>query len=226
MIIWIILFLIILAISFVLAYLSMKEFPEIPSKTKYGLYLIRNPELFTLEILELLKYSIASDELISLERLFRGSKSALVIFGPREKLKKLSSLNLLELEDYTSVESEEVVAWEVGFKGGALGNIFDSFPQLDPNEQFWFQVSLKPKKQDFQVNLRAALTSPTEERRASLSLLFQNLSNGELVKLPKPLTSNQIFSQFKERAITLLIKDPLILNTAQILNLVLPRSSN
>src|SRR5688572_3161726 len=123
MILWVVLFVLVVAISFVLAAQSMRDFSEVPAKeAEYGLFLIRNTVALTPAVLDSIKNELLeSKTIISFERLFKGGKSALVAFGPRELLlNHQSALDLLELEDYTqNVEVEHISAWEVVVKKDA-----------------------------------------------------------------------------------------------------------
>ncbi len=155
MILWLALFALVVAISFVLALQSMHDYHEFPqySGSDYGLFLIRNTAGLTTSVLDSIHNRILQNGLIvSLERLFKGTQSALVIFGPKEILTNFSSqLNLLELEDYTHVDREHVSAWEVGVKASQfppdqaqkIDSFFDSFPMLSEAEQFWWQLTLQ-----------------------------------------------------------------------------------
>ncbi|EKD84968.1 MAG: hypothetical protein ACD_38C00123G0003, partial [uncultured bacterium] len=89
MILWLILFLLIIGISFILAFRSMKDYQEIPkaSKVEYGLFLIRRTDSFDAGVLGSIgKFMLDNSLIISLERLFKGNKAALTIFGPKEIL--------------------------------------------------------------------------------------------------------------------------------------------
>src|SRR3989338_5569825 len=105
MILWLALFILVIAISFILALGSMREYQEIPLKSKeeYGLFLIRNIVNLDAALLESLREHIAKDGLLlSIERLFRGQKAALTIFGPKRILENFKAeLSLLELDDYS-----------------------------------------------------------------------------------------------------------------------------
>ena len=152
MILWLLLFGLVLAISFVLAAKSMRDFQEI-SPADNGLYLIRSPGGLSYEVLNALQQSLKPGQLLSLERLFKGDKSALVIFGPKDLL-KVSVLDLLELEDYTFV-TEQVSAWEIRGGTGNWRGIFTNLKLLE-SEHFWWQVIFS---KGFKVQIRAVLVS-------------------------------------------------------------------
>lgn len=195
MIFWLFIFLLILAVSAFLAYSSMKNFPQIPGSLEgYGVFLIRSPQSLTNEILEELRKNL-KNQTISLERLFKGDKRALVIFGPRNSLNKFPELELLELEDYTNLGSEDVLAFEVGMKG----NSAFVAGQLSDNEQIWYQMILGlGKGSNFLVQTRIAIISESSKNRQALGENLFNL-NKTFSKLPLPQTSSQILESFKKR---------------------------
>lgn len=213
MMLWLILFALVIAISFVLALASMRDFQQSPGhfNTEYGLFLIRNTAGLSAQILDAVHSRIVKEGLIiSLERLFKGSKSALVIFGPKDILFTFQpKLNLLELEDYTAINKEHATAWEVGVKGGDLNpgqikkidNLFANFPMLSEAEQFWWQLTLQAKNQSkgFYSQIRAVVISSDLGRRKKISETLQNLSSGHLTKVPKPFTSSQIVEFYQNR---------------------------
>ncbi len=193
----------------------MKDFLEIPSLSINSLFLIRNPNSLDLRLLEIIKNKFNRGQIISFERLFKGNQSALVVFGPKE-LVSLTDLDLLELEDFTNVNPEKTTAWEVTYKGEIPANIFADLPPLKSTEQFWWQISLQIKKDQFRSQIRAVLVS----ERSELVKPLQNLSNGKLIKKPRPLTSAQILDNFKKRTILPLGENLVGLDTTQILKLI------
>lgn len=156
MILWILLFLLIIAISFVLAYQSMRDFAHSPSeKDAYGLFLIRNPQALTPQVIDLIHRSVLkTGSLISLEKLFKGEKRALVIFAPNSLMKSLAPLSLLELEEYNDdVALDNTFSFEVGSKDSALFHLTNTpsiskhMPKLSDGEQIWWQIILQPTSQ-------------------------------------------------------------------------------
>ncbi len=206
MIIWLAIFLIVIFVSFILAFFSMRDYQEVPDKKKaQSVFLIQNPTALTLEVINLLHHEVG-EGILSLERLFKGSKSALVLFGPKPVLEKFGSLNLLELEDYTRVPVEKVTAWEVGTKEDGLEgfiNPFTDVPALSSDEQFWWQITMQPKRpaQKFQTQIRAVFLSGDEKHKQEVLPKLQNLGNPTLTKVPKPLTSAQILEAYKLRSL-------------------------
>lgn len=138
-----------------LAFQSMKDFQEKPEKLglEYGLFLVRNTVGLTAEILDAIHTETAKKGLlISLERLFKGLKSALVIYGPKDiVLKYAQQLRLIEIEDYTQdISPNDLVIWEMGVKDNFdlqkdIPNIFTQLPALNEVEQFWWQLIVQAK---------------------------------------------------------------------------------
>lgn len=223
MILWIILFLLVVGISFILAFRSMRDYQEIPQKLQedYGLFLIRQIGNFNTEILDSIREHLLSEGLIiSLERLFKGGKSALTIFGPRKILSHYAiELNLLELEDYALFcDSKDCLIWEMGVKNTNKPNldslnILSSLPELSNEDQFFWQVMLAGKKGDnasFLTQIRAVLYSKEPTKRKILEPLLQNLGSGKLTKIPKPFSTEQMMDFFRSRSLSLDSKGPIL----------------
>lgn len=213
MIVWLTLFLIVIGISFILAYQSMKNYLEVPQKSTagYGLFLVRQTQSFTLGFLESIHEFLLKEGLIvSLERLFKGGKSALTIFGPKKILNNyMSQLDLLELEDYAEgIDSKDYFAWEVGLKEGDshiqnIGSLFGDLPPLVGGEQFWCQMTLLPKQGKsrgrlFQSQIRAVIFSKEPTKRKELKEALQTL--GGFSRVPRPFSNDQILTFYQQRA--------------------------
>lgn len=189
MIVWLILFLLVIGISFLLSLRSMKDFAEIPQKSKleYSLYLIRKSSNLSVALLQSIHDDLTKKGLVvSLERLFKGSESALCIFGPQKILSNyLDRLDLMELLDYTAnFNTENTTVWEVDFK--RIDNPFSNLPQLGPDEKFCWQVLLSGKH----VQIRAAVFSNDPKRRKEL--VFS--------KLPRPFSNDVLLELYKQRS--------------------------
>lgn len=231
MVLWLILFLLVIAISFILAFLSMRDYHEIPQHTKveYGLFLIRQVEGLNAQTLDSIRELMHAEGLIiSIERLFKGKQAALTIFGPKKILGQfVTQLNLLELEDYTlDLSHQETFVWEVGTKDNqlpqGLDNIFENLPQLHIEDQFLWQIILTTKgKKDpsFQTQIRAAVYSKDPSRRKALAPILQNLHVDKLVKIPRPFTPEQMMEFYKLRSLSADTKGP-ILGSEDILRLL------
>lgn len=216
MILWLALFLLIVGISFVLAFRSMKDYQEIPShaKVEYGLYLVRQTDNFNANFLDSIGLLILDEGLIiSLERLFKGPKAALTIFGPKKVLEKfIPTLNLLELEDYTvDCDSKDVSIWEVGGKDpkkpdlDSANDIFERLSELGEEDQFFWQVILGVRKEKgsffFQTQIRAVVYCKDPSRKKILTELLQDLKMGELTKVPKPFSVEQMLIFYHLRSL-------------------------
>lgn len=210
MILFFILFFLIVLISFFLAYLSMKDFQEKAQdrNPSSSLFLIRNTSSLNPDFLSNLHEIIAKTGLIvSLERLFKGLESALVIFGPKDILLPFGpGLNLLEIEDYCEVTTP-ITAWEMdideSIKSNQISSVFSQIPKLYDNEQVWYQMVLKVEKSEehkFSGQIRIIIVSSDSKRRLELSSALQTDSK-PLVKSIKPYSSLQIAQFYKERSI-------------------------
>lgn len=209
----------------------MREYQEIPLKSKeeYGLYLIRNTANLNPELLKSLKDHIASDGLvISIERLFKGQRAALTIFGPKRFLKNyIDDLALLELEDYSlNLDTNDMHIWEMGSKGKQalpLLNIFKNLPSLSEEEQFLWQVVLGPKdgkNEGFKSQIRAGVYSKDPARRRELAHILQNMPQDEgLIKIPRPYSLEQMISFYRLRSLGKDSQGPL-LTPEKVLNLI------
>lgn len=207
MILWVILFLLVVATSFVLAVKSMKDFTDIPqnAKQEYGLFLIRKIQGFNATLLSHLNEKLLeSGSILSIERLFKGKKSALVVYGPRKILLSLNHvLDLLELEDYTDVNVGHISAWEIGIKDQSIEwmsgqNIFANLPQFLDSEQFWWQLILNGS---FNLQITAVLISADGQRRTGLTQSLQSLNLQVLIKLPKAFSNPQFLDFYQKRSL-------------------------
>lgn len=288
MILWFILFLIIVIISFILAYQSMRDFQEKPFTVKgveNSLFLIRHPQNFTIDMLTAIHGLVLTEKhIISIERLVKGTRSALVIFGPKQLLQSLTlQLHLLELEEYAKMDRTKITAWEMGVKDPfffhtqPLPEVFTNLPTLQEDEQFWLQMVLQPTKEGwqiegnklikeplldtfmriigfpiaqksyhlavkktvvsdpnirnliihksmqkaYQVQMRAVVVSFNDQRRKELVNMLENIAPSVLVKIPKPISSTQMFDLYQERSIPSANMNPLIFTTEEIYQLIL-----
>lgn len=233
MVFWIILFLLIVGASFVLAYRSMKDYQEIPEikRIEYGLFLVRQTEKFTAATLDSIGELLLDPGLIiSIERLFKGTQAALTIYGPKMILDKFSLiLNLLELEDYASgFDIEDISIWEVGSKDQknrpeGSNNIFQNLSRLGLDDHFCWQVVLGPKKEkgfiSFKTQIRAVVYSRNPENKKMLTSLLGELKLGELTKIPKPFSTEQMMNFYKLRSLGKDSNGP-ILDSAGVINLL------
>lgn len=200
-ILWVILFILIVAISFVLAIRSMKDFAQTPqSNDDYSLFLIRNVSGLNGQLLNSIRANVKSALNISFERLFKGKKSALVVFGPRKPLLNYKdSLDLLELEDYTNVNAEHISCWEVAIKNNAPSGekLFINLPEFSDTEQFFWQVIFSNL---LQPQIRAVVVSDDNGSRDNLTQALQNISPKMLTRLPKAFSNAQLLDFYQKRS--------------------------
>lgn len=226
-IIWIVLFSVIILISFILALRSMRDYHEIPvhSKTAYSLYLIKNEANLTKDLLTRINSIIDQKRLvISFERLCKGSKKALVVYGPISILKTFfEELNLMELENYTlnDNEGQSKLCWEISsknFQGRSEESVgfYKALEDLNDGEQFWWQLVLQPLCEKkglslmFKVMIRAVVITDSDEKNQKIKQsLDQVIKESELSVLPQVYSSKQIFEFYQQRSLsqTLLVKD-------------------
>lgn len=260
MIIWLALFLIIIIISFVLAYNSMKDFEEIPHHATQSIFLIRNIAALNYGLFNNLHQELLKNQsVISVERIFKGSKAAYILVGPKNLETLLPELNLLELEDYAE-ESAGMIVWDLIGKDKIkfhlnteeqLANFSESLPTLTDAEQLWLQLIIKPEKGNiwqklgdkkllkdqtadpaikeyalekedkvlFTADIRLALKAE-EPRLKELVDSLTNLSGGNLVKLPRPLSTTEMFNLYKKRGFFKDGKDGMYLTGDEIVSLL------
>lgn len=208
MILWVVLLCLVVAISFVLATQSMRDFTQVPKAGDYSLFLVRNTRGLDSTFLNLLSSDLlASKAIISFERLFKGRKSALVVFGPsRLILNYKTTLDLLELEDYTNVHPENISTWEVGVKNSGQqapegtidsGKVFSGMPHLSETEQFWWQVIISST---FKPQITAIVVASDPTRKHALTLNLHNLAPQLIYKLPKVFSDSQLFDFYQKRS--------------------------
>lgn len=222
MILWIVLFITVLIISFLLALHSMRDYQEIPSPSRYGLFLIRNPKALNTRVInnfheDFLKHNLV----LSFERLFKGNQSTLLIFGPREIADLYDMLDLLELEDYTDLNPGRISAWEVGVREGKGESekgkrIFENLSGLQAEEHFWWQVGLSGS---MRPEIRAVFLSDDIQRRKLLTDELQNLAPAQLFPLPKAFSNHQLLNFYQKRSYKRGNKNPK-LTPEEILNLI------
>ncbi len=215
MILWLLLFGLVLSLSFVLAARSMRDFDDIHALGEpYSLFLIRKPKSLNKQLLSSIQDSLKSGQVLSFERLFKGSEAALVIFGPMKLLAGYNSLDLLELEDYTNVNPETISACSVGIKN--LDQLKLAPPHLSSQEQFWWQLTLSHQ---FRVQIKAVLVSDAPQR--NIYDVLQNLAplNLEGAKT-KAFSEAQILEAYQKRSL-LSEGKKLVISAEEVLQLLL-----
>lgn len=215
MILVIILFILVFLISFFLALYSMRDFQHTPSKRgEYGVFLVKNLNNLNQNSLSaILTEAKQQNFLISFEKLFKGSESALAIFAPRLLLSKFNQLNLLELEDYTNENLTNMNIWEAEIRDTKSLKI--NLPKLALDERIWIQAVVKNN-----VQLRIIAYSQNLERLKQITGQFQTNFKNSLPKWPKPYSKTQLFEFYKTRSF-IKGEKTVKLNVENILNLCL-----
>ncbi len=221
MVIWVALVLIIIIASFILALRSMRDYHELPlhSHTEYSLFLVKNEAGLTGDLLGWINELVGRKKLvISFERLFRGSKKALVVYGPVTVLEQLSKeLDLIELEDYslrsTRVFQHNILSWEVSSKhfqknSGTPLRVAEVTKNLSDNEELWWQLALQPRfdknevQPMFKAIIRVVVISANKQKSQDIKLnLDKQIKESGLLALPQAYSSTQIFEFYQQRSL-------------------------
>lgn len=200
MILWVILFALIVSLSFILALKSMSDYHLIPAQTKdqYGLFLIRKiQELNRHLLLSLHKHLLISNLHISFERLIKGNKAALVVFGPKRILSNYQmQLDLLELEDYTNINGQYFGASEFAVeKVSKMG-----FPSLPEDDQMWWQLILSASKDSkFHPHIRLVVISPHPKSKDKILAKLVNHTKKNYLKQTNGFSEEEVIDHFKQR---------------------------
>ncbi len=218
--IWLIIIVVILILSFFLALRSMKGYQDVPpSKFPYGLFLIRNEELVHQNgvLNKLYSFGLEANAIISLEKLFKGGEHALVLFAPQNVVQFLPELELLEIEDYVDkkvkngqkkASVDEVICWSLRPKSEVEISIPPDFLNnfsLEENEQlFWQLVLMSHKKENhFQVNIRVMIVESEMHKRIDIAKKLDQYLQ-QTANLHKKETNESImaiFSSYQRRAL-------------------------
>ncbi|MEK7617383.1 MAG: hypothetical protein AAB414_05010 [Patescibacteria group bacterium] len=202
-----VLFLIVILISLILAFMSMKDFRQNPKdfNLDYGLFLVRRPSSLTPQVFDYLHQEFEKTGLIiSIERLFKGRESAIVLYGPRKILINFTTLDLLELEDYTNKLTGASI-WQMSArkKNGIRGSLFLDIPKLFKEEEILWQIILQAQKggsRQFRAQILVAVLISDENRKKEISMFLQ-AQKGDLIKVPQNLSSIQMMNFYQKRTI-------------------------
>lgn len=219
MIIWGILFAIIILTSFFLAFRSMRNYHERPiyHKSAYSLYLIKNEAGLSEDLLLHLNSIIKKMQLIiSFERLCKGSKKALVVYGPAIIIKQfMQELNLIELEDYTleNRQMPSILAWEISAKEfkktdkKVLG-FLEAAKDLSENEEIWWQIVTQPQRERDNLQpalktlIRVIVSSNSDVKNQEVKKnLEQIIKDSSLLTLPQTYPSSQVLQFYQQRSL-------------------------
>lgn len=221
MIIWVALFLIVIIVSFILALRSMRDYHELPlhSQAVYSLFLVKNEAGLTEDLLKRISEIIGKKRLIiSFERLFKGLKKALVVYGPVIILEQLNKeLDLTELEDYSlknkQLSKQNILSWEVSSKYFQKNNetslrFTEVIKDLSDNEELWWQLILQPRcdRNDlqpmFKAIIRVAVISADKQKSQNIKLnLEKHIKESGLLVLPQAYSSTQILQFYQQRSL-------------------------
>ncbi len=240
--IWVLFFILIIIASAVLAYRSMIDFQELPATSlAYGLFLIRHKRNFNLSTLEKLSsFALNSEAIISLERLFKGQESVLVLYGPSNIASSFPELELLELEDYldpkqgssldqqdpNKVNINQALAWVIAPKNNPKKALkvepqFLRLLELDPAQRFFWQIVLFPQDSNFQVTIRAMVTEKDPGKRVEIAkkVSTQITEDTGLIRQPKQESSGKIYQAIQKRTLVPKEVSQFILSGEEILSL-------
>lgn len=228
MLIWVGLFIIIVLVSLILAIRSMRDYSEVPvhSSTPYSVYLVRNEQGLNDEILTQIDQIINQKRLIiSFERLYKGTKRALVVYGPVIILKQfVDALDLMELEDYSLKLDKPlppgILSWEISsydfrkiIKPVASQGINEpvvnlSDIPLEDEEELWWQLVMQPKCERnglqplFKVLIRIVIIANNDNRAQDIKAAIDSLiKTTNLVSIPQTFSSAQIINFYQKRSL-------------------------
>jgi len=222
----------------------MKDYSRHPAVfgQPYALYLIQKPENLTEQMDSIHRLVLPGRLLLSLERLFKGSKKALVIFGPVAVLRSFADpLGLLELEDYSQrLKGKEAITWEMGMKNPSqtlekLSFISQMLP-LPEKEEFWWQAVLYPqplaswwermfkkgnrsKSPKFKVKIRAVFQASDKKRADDFRQDFLKAAGSVgLFMLPQGHSTEHMVKFYQDRARTPISSAVPVLNPEEIIS--------
>lgn len=210
-----IIFAIIIAISFVLAYKSMLDYRQKPvNNILHTIFLVQNPAIVQADFLKKLYHLIdGSRFFVAFEVLYKGDDKALVFYGPKNLQTSLPEAKLIEIEDYQgSLEFDKVDIFEVTLKGTdpsyiQQDGVFDNLG-LKPEEKFFWQVVLSPESNTsadpiFQSTVRALIYAENATRKGEIRQIVEDRINQRtnLTIHKSKLTLNRLFNSYQHRSI-------------------------
>lgn len=228
MIIWVAVFVVIILVSLLLAIRSMRDYAAMPvhSDIQYSLYLIKNESGLTEEILTEIDHIINQKRLIiSFERLYKGPKRALVVYGPVIILKQfVDTLDLMELEDYSLKYNPPlpsgILSWEISSHNFRKiikpitsqeinkPDIDLSDIPLDDCEEIWWQLIIQPKCEKnglqplFKALIRVTVIASNDNRATDIKSKIDFLvKNTNLVTIPQIFSTAQTLDLYQKRSL-------------------------
>lgn len=243
--IWIISFFIIILISSVLAYRSMRDYEEFPdSLSLNALFYIGNPQNLTSATLKKLHDQfIREKQFFSLEKLIKGREQARVLFGAREMVHDYPELALVELEDYVSEEGSllqedfekrvnvnQVLSWLIEPKNNPkkLLIVGDELRRLavENSQKVFIQLVLMPIEKAaesvFQATMRIMVADTDPIRRVELAKNINQIVTQAtgLKKHEDVFPEGKKFESFKMRSLVPKEVSEFILTGDEVLSLV------
>lgn len=245
--IWVIAFFIIILISSVLAYRSMRDYEEFPeSGSLNSVFFIAKAQIFTAEILKKIhEILLRSNQFFSLEKLYKGEEKVLVLYGPKELSGYFPQLNMVELEDYVSdnglkgdlrnsqskkVSPDEILTWYIEPKRNSKTPLQDKGGledlKIGEDQKIFIQAVLSPQsnggEQMFQATLRIMVADSDSIARVNLAkkveLAFSQ-STG-LLKHNDEFSEAKKFDSYKMRTLIPKEVEPFPLSVEEILAIV------
>ena len=240
--IYVILFIAVLVISFFLAYRSMSSFQQYPSKLQsYSLYLIKNIKELNFDTLEKLhNLSLSSQHQFSLEVLFKGNQAALALYAPAT-FAQATQLQLLEIEDYLESNSlnlpankttvNEIYGWVIAPKNNPkkILNVSQDFLRmidLEASQKFFWQMVLLAVKngqsKQYQATIRVMVAESDPIKRVELAKAMDREieQHTGLVKNPKASSASFVFEAYSKRTLVPKEVSPFILQIEEVFNLL------
>lgn len=198
----------------------MRDYVQIPihSDTLYSLYLIKNEAGLNEIILESIDQIINQKRLIvSFERLYKGSKQALVVYGPVVVLKEFAdTLNLMELEDYSLKYKDKlpsrILSWEISSKkidnNEKISLDLNKIIDLHDNEEIWWQLVIQPKCEKnglqplFKVLIRVTVIADNDNRARDIkSKIDELIKKVNLLPIPQQYSTAQVIKFYQKRSL-------------------------
>lgn len=193
------------AVSAFLAYLSLYDYQDLPPAGEHSVYLIRNlggvNEAFLSELNKRLK---EENQIVSLEKLFKGNREALLIYGPKHLVESFPELDLLELEDYTRIPERDLLCWEIVPKPQKHKTDL-VLPTMDigDSEQIFYQIALQKNKASFQATIRVVVVSSEITGKLRLmNTLNRLLQQRGFIRKNLKKTSATVYKAYRKRTAT------------------------
>lgn len=233
-------FVVIILISFLLAYRSMKDYREHPpKKIEYGTFLVRSPGNFSPQVLSFIASQTLHDQsLFSIEYLHKGDQKALILYIPKHLVAKLSPLHPLEIEDPLERAESDYSALEFHLPQPqnthlqVQAQVFSQI-KLIHEDFLCFQVVCQIKNPPaklisklptgvlLQIHPKVLFYSKSQARSKVLSEITQLIEkNTNMRKSIKPHSSGQIHSHAEKRNLVPFEIEPFLSSPQEIVKLV------